>query len=80
LLGFGSIRVLPSVRVEFDSSYLQAHKIWVRFGFGFIFFEFGSLRFYPGSEFDGFNFSSVPAETFNTTVTWYVNKNPKMSV
>ena len=34
LLGFGTVRVLPSVKVLFGSSSLQLQKISVRFRFG----------------------------------------------
>ena len=48
LLGFGCVRVLTKVRVQFGASSSQVQKIWVRFGFGsyLLSFEFGLVRFY----------------------------------
>ena len=52
LLGFGSVRVLPNLMVQFGSDSLQLRKIRVRFGFGsdVLCLQFCSVRFYVGSK------------------------------
>jgi len=56
LLGFSY--VVPNVKVSFNSSSLQAHKIWIRFGFCFTFFVLSLVQFNCTrvQRFDGVNF------------------------
>jgi len=67
LLGFGSVRVLTSVRVRFGSSSSRLQKIWVQVGFGYSQFwvRFGSIIWVR--VFDGFKFNctSVITKSFN---------------